>query len=230
MTAGQQVDYAVDIVLCIDQTGSMAPIIESVKHHALSFSDELRSALEKKDRYVDVLRVRVIGFRDYYYDGQEAMDASEFFTLPDESTKFEAFVSGLTPKGGGDEPESGLEALALAIKSPWTTAGTKKRQVIVVWTDASAHPLEKSSSTPIEAYPGGMPKDLDELTDWWEDPQSGSVDPRAKRLIIYAPDSAGWSEIASSWEETVHFPSTAGEGLRDIEYQEILSSIVESIK
>ena len=49
----------------------------------------------------------------------EPFRISDFLTLPD----LETFVGGLAAEGGGDEPESGLEALAVAPLSPWAQAG-----------------------------------------------------------------------------------------------------------
>lgn len=223
----QGLTYGVDLVLCIDQTGSMGPIIKQVKAHALSFSEDIRSALARKDKIIDSLRVRVIGFRDYNFDGARSMELSEFFVLPDQNDEYSAFVSGLQADGGGDEPESGLEALAFAMQSKWSHEGNKQRQVIVVWTDASAHPLEKGATSGQSDYPGELPKNLDELTDMWEG--QTYMNSSGKRLILFTPDAAGWSDIAANWDQTIHFPSKAGTGLREHEYTEILDSIAHSV-
>jgi hypothetical protein len=218
--------YSVDLVLCIDATGSMSPIIDEVKKSALSFYEDLEHEMKEKGKSIDSMRVRVIVFRDYYVDGDMAMQTSDFYAMPEQRDAFASFVGGIVADGGGDEPESGLEALALAISSPWMTTGVKKRQVIVVWTDASAHQLEKAGAKPT-TYPGNMPKDLDALTDMWEG--EGFVDANAKRLIIYAPDAYAWTTIANHWDNAVHFPSQAGAGLADREYREILDAIAQSI-
>lgn len=223
----QGITYAVDIVLCIDLTGSMYPIIDRVKESALSFNDQLRAALEADHKHIDQLRVRVIGFRDFYFDGKESIEASDFFDLPADNARFSAFVRGLHATGGGDEPETGLEALALAIRSPWSKSTARSRQVIVVWTDASAHPLDKDAGAKPGAYPQDLPADLDELTDWWEG--QTYLNHRSKRLVIYAPDAAGWSEIGTTWDNTLHCISQAGAGLKDHEYTEILDSIANSV-
>ena len=118
LAAPRGLTYAVDIVFCIDATGSMTPIIDQVKANALRFYDDVQSNLTAKGKNVDQLRVRVIGFRDFAADGAAALDESPFFTLPDEQADFSAFVNGLVAEGGGDAPESGLEAVALAIDSP----------------------------------------------------------------------------------------------------------------
>jgi hypothetical protein len=222
----QAISYAVEIALCIDQTASMGPIIEQVKMKALSFSDDLRVALDAKGKRIDALHVRVIAFRDFFYDAAPIME-SDFFRLPEQNDQFRAYVTSLTPDGGGDEPESGLEALSLAIKSPWTKGAARNRQLVVVYTDASAHALEEASGRDLAGYPQGMPKNLDELTDLWEG--DDYVDSMAKRLIIFAPDSAGWTEIAGSWEKTIHLVSEAGMGMAEQDYTTILDSIANSV-
>ena len=63
--AGQGMgDYNVDIVMCIDGTGSMGPIIEEVKANALSFYKKFIDAMDEEGKTADVVRVKVIVFRD----------------------------------------------------------------------------------------------------------------------------------------------------------------------
>ena len=45
MAAPRGLSYAVDIVFCIDVTGSMTPIIDQVKANALRFYDDVQSNL-----------------------------------------------------------------------------------------------------------------------------------------------------------------------------------------
>lgn len=90
MTAGTNTD--VDLVLCIDVTISMKPIIDTVKGMALSLYDDMVAALAKKRRKVNEFRVKVIAFRDYYCDGQFAMAESQFFSLPNETAAFSEYV------------------------------------------------------------------------------------------------------------------------------------------
>ena len=61
-------DYNIDIIMCIDATGSMDPILDEVKKTALSFEGIFREAMESKGKMVDQLRVKVIAFRDYIID------------------------------------------------------------------------------------------------------------------------------------------------------------------
>lgn len=226
---GQGLNYNVDIVMCIDCTGSMGDLLESVKANALKFYPDLKEACAKKDKEISELRIKVVAFRDFNADRDNALETTDFFSIPAQEDEFKRFIGHLTPRGGGDEPENGLEALALAMKSDWTTGGDKRRHVIVVWTDASTHPLE-NPITKNDYYPQDMPKNLDELTNWWEDEQSGIMPSRtAKRLVIFAPDASSWTDIGLNWGNTIHHPAKAGLGLSDVDYETILATIANSI-
>jgi hypothetical protein len=225
-TATKGLRYAVDIAFCIDVTGSMSPILDRVKDNALRFYDDVQKNLSDKGKNVDELRVRVIAFRDFKADGVAALQESRFFSLPEEQTGFAEFVRGLVPEGGGDAPESGLEAVALAINSPWTTSGDRRRQVIVVWTDSPAQPLTGELAR--APYGDKIPKDFSALTDLWENEQ-GVMGVSSKRLIVFAPDGPGWTDISGVWENVVHHPSKAGEGLSEVDYGTIIDSIANSV-
>lgn len=223
----QQLRYTVDIVLCIDATGSMSPVIESVKSNALKFYQDLKSNMDLKGKAIDHLRVKVIVFRDFFADGNYAFSQSPFYSLPSANVEFSSFVSGIYADGGGDAPESGLEAVAVAIKSPWNTSGDKKRQVIVVWTDTSAHKLEKGANSYLPNYPSNIPGNFDELTvDWNND---GLISQTGRRLLLYSPAEYPWKEISDYWDNTIHFPSQAGSGLSDVEYDTIIDTIAGSL-
>ena len=220
-------DYAVDIVMCMDATASMSPFLNQVKNHALRFYDDLTLAMARKHKRIEQLRVKVIAFRDYYEDGRHAMMESDFFLLPQDRSAFNSFVGSVNAKGGGDLPESGLEALALACRSPWTTAGSKRRHIVVMWTDTTAHPLELAQSKAGSNYPGAMPRNLNEMTDLWEG--HGTLTPGSKRLILFAPERYPWDELSAHWSNTILFPSPAGTGLNSLDYRTILDSIANSV-
>jgi hypothetical protein len=226
LAAPRGLSYAVDIVFCVDVTGSMTPILDAVKANALGFYDDVQTNLTAKGKNVAQLRVRVVAFRDFVADGDAALEESPFFTLPDERNGFSEFVNGLIAEGGGDAAESGLEAVALAVNSPWTTTGDRRRQVIVVWTDQPAHQLDPSV-VPADLA-SRVPADFSAFTDVWEDEQ-GLMGSSSKRLILFAPDGPGWSDISAVWENVVHHPSQAGGGLSDVDYGTIIDSIGNSV-
>ena len=229
---GQSMDYTVDMVFCIDATasmedtsGSQTKIINMVKQNAINFYADFNNIMSGKGKKVRQLRVRVVVFRDYLADGANAMMVTDFFMLPQQATEFEACINSIHARGGADIPEDGLEALAYAIKSNWTAEGAKKRQVIVVWTDADTHSMGYGSSSGY--YPKGMPKDLGELSDWWDDPSL--MKQNEKRLVLFAPDAGNWKYISDNWNLTWHIPSAAGNGLAEQNYNEILNLIANSV-
>lgn len=219
--------YHVDMVFCIDATGSMRHVIDFVKRNALSLYEDIVKTMERKHKVIDSLRVRVIAFRDYVADGGEAMLTSDFFVLPQQAGMFQECVEGIEAKGGGDIPEDGMEALGYAIRSDWTREGVKKRHIIVMWSDAPTHELGHGKIAPW--YPQGMAKDFDELSLWWEDEQlGGSMDGNAKRLLIFAPDAPEWSRISQEWAQVIHV-QTVSEGLKEVEYQQVIDAVCNTI-
>lgn len=248
MAGNYSLKYHVDIAMCIDATGSMGPLLDTVKNNALNFYDDLMRAMRAEGKHVDEVRVRVITFRDYLADGREAMLTSRFYRLPEEARQFEELVRSIQPFGGGDDPEDALEALAYAMKSDWSREGQKRRQIIILWTDDDAHPLgfgrnpdngreltkmigltREQIEQNAACYPARMARDFDELTDWWGDEtMPGVMNNNFKRLIVYAPSKNYWNLIADTWNNTIYYPAEAGKGLDALEYEEILNAIVRT--
>ena len=223
-----QVFYNVDIVMCIDGTGSMRPIIEEVKANALTFHEEFQRRMDIEGKTVDSIRVKIIVFRDYGRDGTDAMVETKFFNLPAENDEFSAFINSIEAFGGGDIPENGLEAIALALKSDWTTAPGKKRHVVLMFTDAPALAFGERAGEP--NYPAGMPADLAELGDWWAGMAQldSTYDPRWGRLIIFAPEATPWSEM-DGWNKHWYTRSAAGTGLEELDMEDVYTILVGSM-
>ena len=202
-------DTYADIVYCIDLTSSMTPIINKVKETARQLHSDLQEIMLKNyQRDIKRLRIKVIGFRDAYCDGPLAFQVSKFFNLPAETEEFYSFVNLLTAKGGGDIPENSLEALALAMKSDWCQTldpNIRRRHIILLFTDAPAHKLEKSRDGIDEFYPQGMPKDYYDLVNLWGQQKSldGKIqittDNVAKRLGVFVPKGVyPWDYVADN--------------------------------
>jgi len=225
----QGLQYNVDLVMVIDLTGSMGHIISAVRAAAINFQEQLFLRLAERGKAVSQLRVRVVGFRDMFAD-QECFIESKFFELPNEKEDFSLFVNSLKAKGGGgDGPESGLEALSLAIHSDWTKQGDRRRHVVVVWSDAKPHPLGVRQSSIVGDFGSRICRSFDDLTDAWETGQDSGLDKNSRRLVLYAPDTSEWQTISESWSQVIHFPSKAGQGLREFEMNSILDGLANSV-
>ena len=59
-----QMNYNVDMVFCIDTTGSMYPVLNMVKQNALNFYNDVTKVMTEKGKKIHQLRVRVVAYRD----------------------------------------------------------------------------------------------------------------------------------------------------------------------
>lgn len=214
------IGHAVDIVFCIDGTESQKKALELVKQGIPRFFEDLYRSYHVTHRWIAQLRCRIILFRDYLADGQHAMLATDFFLLPQQEKDFLQYLDSIHAGGGGDPLEDGLEALAYAIKSSWTVTSPKKRHIIIIFSDADAHPLGHNQDTC--NYPKGIPTNLSELEDWWED----EMDIRAKRLLLFTPNKGNWAWIGENWSQTWLVPQ---EDLDERTYHELVRMLTEAM-
>ena len=61
--------------------------------------------MEKKQKTINSMRVKVIIFRDYVAD-EEPMLMTKFFQLPQEAAQFESCINSIYAAGGGDFADS----------------------------------------------------------------------------------------------------------------------------
>lgn len=213
--------YACDITLVIDATESMAPFISDVKEKALNMCAQFRHDMEDNGKNVDPFRVRVIAYRDYAFPDCPPMECSDFFTMPQQETQLRAFLSGIEAKGGGDEPESALEALALAMRSDWTAESTRRRHIVMLFSDGSAAELNDPRRTRHPDYPENMPKNMEELSAMWhgtDETLGGMPDCRWARLVAFAPNVFPWNEL-SCWDKVWNCFCKAGKDLQEFDYE-----------
>lgn len=242
----------VDIVFVIDATGSMETLINKVKSNVQNFYNKVEEALKEQNKKIGVFRAKIIAFRDYYCDGNDAMvESDNFFILPEQSAEFERYLDGIEAKGGGDAPESSLEALALAMKSDFTPREQGQgcpRHIIALFTDSSAHPFQNdfneysssddksnnaASKNPI--YPKDMFKSLEELKNaWYGQNENGyaMMEKDAKRLLLFTPcnDCYPWNDFAASLENCAVCAIQKDGEFDDLDMQVVTNIIGNSAK
>jgi len=191
-TTGDNI-LTVDVVMCIDVTGSMGGTINSVQNNAIAFYDLFKAECENEGINLSGLNAQVIGFGDKNVDGANWLDVSPTYWLPEQKSEFDGFVRHLYAHGGGDTPESGLEALNAAFnKTDWSADDGYSRQVIILWTDAPY--LATSPYTDLTVA---------ELEAKWNTMSSG------RRMLLYAPygtydyNGGDWGAM-DSWKNVIH--------------------------
>jgi len=168
-----------DIVFLLDVTGSMQPCIDALKDNISMFIDTLSTRDANNDSPVQDWRCKVVGYRDFDVDDEPFID-NPFVRNPDD---LKAQLRRLTAEGGGDEPESLLDALYKLATASSTEKGapedpyqwryrSEAARVVVIFTDAS---YKEDLSLP-EVRGGGF------------DDVVNAIMPSRIILCVFAPD------------------------------------------
>lgn len=219
---------ALDIVFCLDATSSMTPFIDTARKIVLSFHRKMQDGMMTRGIILDRIRARVIEFRDCFAD-TSWLRQTDFLVLPANEWVLNSVVSTITASGGGDEPESALEALSVAIGSDWIGKHVKSVLLIVMLTDASAHPLGKGGVKRSADYPEGLATSLSDLQERWSALCRGAP-AQIQRLLLLAPDAYPWKEIARTWNDCIHLVSAGGHGLAEAAAEAVIESILSTLE
>jgi hypothetical protein len=185
-----------DIVFLIDVTGSMAPCIDALRRNIEVFVDSLSAGDANNAAAVKDWRGKVVGYRDAEEGGEWFLD-NPFVR---DAVALKAQLAALRAEGGGDEPESLLDALYKVATMEATPKGAQAEdprkwryrseaaRVVVVFTDASF----KETMVIPEAKGGGL-QDVANVV-------------MANRIILslFAPNFEGYDRLSqidkSEWE------------------------------
>lgn len=189
-----------DVVFLIDVSGSMAPIIDALRRHIETFVDSLSSGDANAGPPVRDWRGKVVGYRDIESASSEGLNWLDDHPFVRDVTALKAQLASLRAEGGGDEPESLLDALYKVATMEASPKGSQAEdaskwryrsdaaRVVVVFTDAS---FKETMSLP-EAK-GGSLQDVANVV-------------MANRIILslFAPNFEGYDRLSqidkSEWE------------------------------
>jgi len=189
-----------DVVFLIDVSGSMAPIIDALRKNIEAFVDSLSSGDANNASPVRDWRGKVVGYRDIEAAQAEGLQWLEDHPFVRDTVALKAQLAALQANGGGDEPESLLDALYKVATMEASPKGAQSEEankwryrsdaarVVVVFTDAS---FKETMSIP-EAKGGAM-QDVANVV-------------MANRIILslFAPNFEGYDRLSqidkSEWE------------------------------
>ncbi|WP_161974316.1 vWA domain-containing protein [Rhizobium deserti] len=203
-----------DIVFLIDISGSMAPCIDALRRNIEAFIDSLSHGDANNAAPVRDWRGKVVGYRDLEADQAAGLPWLVDNDFVRDAAALKAQLGTLQANGGGDEPESLLDALykvasmEAAPKGSQVEEPTKWRyrsdaaRVVIVFTDAS---FKETMSIP-EAK-GGSLQDVANVV-------------MANRIILslFAPNFEGYDRLSqidkSEWEVVEYEGLNAQEALQ----------------
>ena len=203
-----------DVVFLIDVSGSMAPIIDALRKNIEAFVDSLSSGGANNAAPVRDWRGKVVGYRDIEASQTEGLEWFEDQPFVRDTAALKAQLAALRAQGGGDEPESLLDALYKVSTMEASPKGAQSEdpnkwryrsdaaRVVVVFTDAS---FKETMSIP-EAK-GGALQDVANVV-------------MANRIILslFAPNFEGYDRLSqidkSEWEVVEYEGLSAQEALQ----------------
>ena len=145
----EKVKGVVDIVFLMDATGSMGNCIDKLKENVMQFFRSL-TEIDPENQTIPPVkdwRAKVVGFRDVDVDGSRWLEDNAFTR---DVAEIKRQLGALQAKGGGDEPESLLDAIYKIADAPKSPRGLEEAdswrdrhdaaRAIVAFTDATFKP------------------------------------------------------------------------------------------
>jgi len=189
-----------DLVFLVDVTGSMATCIDALRGNIEAFIDSLSHGDANNAAPVRDWRAKVVGYRDLQTSEHDRLPWFVDNDFVRDAGALKAQLAALQAGGGGDEPESLLDALYKVASMPALPKGSQSEapdkwryrsdaaRVVIVFTDAS---FKETLDLP-EAK-GGSLQDVANVV-------------MANRIILslFAPNFEGYDRLSqidkSEWE------------------------------
>ena len=189
-----------DVVFLVDVSGSMSTCIDALRRNIEAFIDSLSTGDVNNAAPVKDWRGKVVGYRDIDAAQSEGIEWIVDNPFVRDTAALKAQLATLRAEGGGDEPESLLDALYKVATMEATAKGSQSEdpgkwryrsdaaRVVVVFTDAS---FKETMS--IQEAKGGSLQDVANVV-------------MANRIILslFAPNFEGYDRLSqidkSEWE------------------------------
>src|SRR3954447_11723759 len=128
-TPAKKAKPKVEVVFCLDTTGSMGGLIEGAKQKIWAICNQVASGKPTPD-----LKVGLVAYRD-----RGDAYVTRVIDLTDDLDEVHKHLMGFKAEGGGDEPESVNQALDDAVNKVKWSADKKALRIIFLVGDAAPH-------------------------------------------------------------------------------------------
>jgi len=212
----------VDIIFVIDVSGSMGPAISQIGKNIVSFIENLNPEDVKE------WRVKVFSFSDLESDTPDiSLNVSrDWITSSDQDkgqkliNQFVECIEIVKKQGGGDEPESSLDALYIAAKDGFDAHWTERTRAAVLFTDATPKEFQKETL-------GGDFDGIQLL--------SQMINDNHVYTFIFAPKHGDYNQIKTNCSKYVTYNAVNEggedpvEALKNIDFADVLKTLGKSI-
>jgi hypothetical protein len=203
-----------DLVFLIDVSGSMKPCIDALRTNIEAFIDSLSRGEANNAPPVKDWRGKVVGYRDIEAAQSEGIPWIVDNPFVRDAAALKSQLAALSAEGGGDEPESLLDALFKTASMEASPKGSQSEdptkwryrsdaaRVVIVFTDAS---FKETMS--LQEAKGGSLQDVANVV-------------MANRIILslFAPNFEGYDRLSqidkSEWEVVEYEGLSPQEALR----------------
>lgn len=219
-SAGLKIKGIVDVIFLIDVSGSMGPAIDKLTESIGVFVENI------DENYVKEARIKIGSFSDLEVDpshlainlNRPFRDKKEISDIKEDLKECRNIVSmGL----GGDEPESSLDAIYLAIdnfKDDWN----KRRRAVVLFTDAHSKPLNDKTIPSLNQE--------DKFAMLTQKIMENHID-----LFIYGPLDRNFSNLSNEVPQRVIYEAVNKDGsapveaLRNLDFSKVLAMLGKTV-
>lgn len=223
-----------DICILVDITGSMQPCMDALHNNITAFVDTLTGVDANGGTLLKDWRACICGYRDFVYEPQWGREHMVMNPFVRDAEQLKKQLAAMKAEGGGDEPESLLDALYVIMSRGKTAKGAEPDagkwryasdavRCIVVFTDASFHPV----LTELSGGGGGDVQSIIQL-----------LQQERVALHLFAPAMACYGELSAAdkcvWhdigdpEAILNDPKAAVNALRD--YTSDMNNFTETLK
>ncbi len=191
-------DYCLDWVCVIDSTRAMEGDLDLVKRELIPTIAGIVDGYVANGHSVSCHRLKLITYKSFGDCDHAPLLQSRFFNLPEETAAAQQWLDDIQISDCQAVDGCGLEALATAMQSNWIDIGTRRRHMIMLFTNSAPSPLGSEAIRSDTRYPEKMPCALGELKRMWRGEGSeygGMPDERYARILTYSPNLSPWSDL-----------------------------------
>ena len=208
----------IDIVIAIDNTGSMGGVIATVKAQALNIMNSIDAAFPGFK-----IHYGVVAFKDYD-DGAPTWPVDYRQPLTDNKTDVQTAINSMAAGGGGDLPE----AYSRVMYESYTSFGYRPTaaKILLMMGDNVPHDKGASATPPSASTDGGYtpaPNFFDSIAGIYTDDILNNM--AAQGVVLLYFDSSSGNKYLDDWQAMA---SVTG-GLADATGPGIVNAIVNNI-